>query len=359
MHVALLGFGRFGRALAGLVEGAGAKVSAWDPHAEIPDAWKASSVEALVAGADLVVLAVPVTALPTALAQILPFLTPAQLVIDVGSVKVHPVEALESALADRIPWVGTHPLFGPLSLALAERPLRVVVCPNSTQPKAAPRARAFFEHLGCEVIEQDPREHDRLMARTHALTFFVAKGMIDAGASAPVPFAPASFQGILRTIEAVRSDAGHLFRAIQLENPYAADARHELLDALHKVDEALLHAPPESTADTFTADEGLTIPDLGARSPELREARVFIDAIDREIIGLLAQRAELAERAAQAKSILGHGVLDPTREAELRNARRSWAEELGLDRDSVDDVFQAILRFSRRVQRVSVLPPPR
>jgi hypothetical protein len=47
----------------------------------------------------------------------------------------------------------------------------------------------------------------------------------------------------------VRSDAGHLFRDIQLENPYAADARHEL---------------------------------FGARSPELREARVYIDAIDRD-----------------------------------------------------------------------------
>lgn len=351
MHVALLGFGRFGRALAGLVENAGETVSAWDPHADIPAPWKAPSIEALVTGADLVVVAVPVPVLPNALAQIAAFLNPTQLVIDVGSVKVHPVEALESALSDRIPWVGTHPLFGPLSLALAERPLRVVVCPNIKQPGAAPRARAFFEHLGCEVIEQDPREHDRLMARTHALTFFVAKGMIDAGASAPVPFAPASFQGILRTIEAVRSDAGHLFRAIQLENPYAADARRELLDALHKVDEALLHAPPETTGSASTADEGLIIPDLGALSPELRETRVHIDAIDREITGLLAQRAELAERAAHAKSILGHGVLDPAREAELRNARRSWADELGLDPDSVDDVFQAILRFSRRAQR--------
>ncbi|MEO6420125.1 MAG: prephenate dehydrogenase/arogenate dehydrogenase family protein [Polyangiaceae bacterium] len=351
MHVALLGFGRFGRALAGLVEDAGDTVSAWDPHADVPATWKAPSIQALVTGADIVVVAVPVSSLPVALAQIVPFVTPMQLLMDVGSVKEHPVEALESTFGDRVPWVGTHPLFGPLSLALAERPMRVVVCPNPRQPGAAPRARAFFERLGCEVIEQEAREHDRVMARTHALTFFVAKGMIDAGAAAPVPFAPASFQGILRTIEAVRSDAGHLFRAIQLENPYAADARQELLEALRKVDQALLHAPPEDARNTFPADEGLTIPDLGARSPELRETRVHIDAIDREITGLLARRAELAERAAQAKSTLGHGVLDPVREAEVRNARRTWAEELGLDPDSVDDVFQAILRFSRRAQR--------
>ena len=49
------------------------------------------------------------------------------------------------------------------------------------------------------------------MAWTHALAFFVAKGMIDAGAGMEVPFAPPSFQAIARTIEIVRSDAGHLF----------------------------------------------------------------------------------------------------------------------------------------------------
>lgn len=351
MKVALQGFGRFGRALAGLVEGAGQTLSAWDPHAEIPPELKAPSVASLVAGADFIVVAVPVPMLPKALAQILPHVSPSQLVMDVGSVKVHPVEALERAFGERIPWVGTHPLFGPLSLTLAERPMRVIVCPNPKQPEAAPRARAFFERLGCEVFEQDAREHDRLMARTHALTFFVAKGMIDAGVGEDVPFAPASFQGILRSIEAVRSDAGHLFRAIQLENPYSADARQELLDALRKVDQALLHAPPENAEETFPADDGLTIPDLGARSPELRETRMHIDAIDREITGLLARRAALAARAAEAKSTLGHGIVDPAREAELRNARRTWAKELGLDPDSVDDVFQAILRFSRRLQR--------
>jgi prephenate dehydrogenase len=351
VYVAILGFGRFGRALAGLVEAAGDTVSAWDPDAEIPDARRAVSIEALIAGADIVVVAVPVSAIPEALAQIAPFVTPAQLVMDVGSVKVHPVEALESAFGARIPWVGTHPLFGPLSLALAERPIRVVVCPTAAHPEAAARARAFFERLGCEVIEQDAREHDRLMARTHALTFFVAKGLIDAGASAPVAFAPASFQGILRTIEAVRSDAGHLFRTIQLENPYAADARQSLLDALQKVDQALLHAPLEDAGQALSADEGLTIPDLAARSPGLKETRAQIDTIDRELTRLLAIRAKLSERAAQAKSTMGHGVIDPARETEMRSARRRWAAELGLDADSVDDVFQAILRFSRRVQQ--------
>ena len=89
-------------------------------------------------------------------------------------------------LGDAVPWVGTHPLFGPTSVALGENPLVAVVCPNSTHPEAHHRARSLYERIGCRVVEMDPDSHDRLMAKTHALAFFVAKGMLDAG----VPGAP-------------------------------------------------------------------------------------------------------------------------------------------------------------------------
>src|SRR5208282_5341425 len=166
-----------------------------------------------------VVVAVPVAGMAAALRDLRPYLSPSQIVLDVGSVKVRPAAALREVLGSAIPWCGTHPLFGPLSLALAERPLRVVVCPAPEHPGAAAGVRALYERIGCEVIEQTPEGHDRVMAHTHALTFFIAKGMIDAGAGMEVPFAPPSFQAISRTIEAVRSDGGHLFAAIARDNP--------------------------------------------------------------------------------------------------------------------------------------------
>ena len=142
-------------------------------------------------------------------------------------------------------------------------------------------------------------------------------------------------------------DAGHLFAALHLENPFARESRHRFLEALAAVDhslEAPTHEPDE------LADARLTIPDLGARSPELREARDLIDELDQELVTLLARRAELARRAARAKAGLGEGILDPTREARLVRERRRWATELGLDPESVSQIFHAILRFSRRLQ---------
>ena len=351
VDVAILGYGRFGRALGQLVTEAGLTVRAHDPQAEIPIEQRAGSLHDLVEGASFVVVAVPVPRIHAALVDLRSHLSTSQVVLDVGSVKVGPAAALTEVLGEAIPWVATHPLFGPLSLALAERPLRVVVCPAPGHHDAARRVNRLYESIGCEVIEQTPESHDRVMAHTHALTFFVAKGMIDAGAGMEVPFAPPSFQAIARTIETVRSDAGHLFAAIARDNPFAGEARKQLLQAMTAIDRALDaravdqdDGPPDSTAR-------FAIPDLGDRSPELRQTREHIDAVDHEIVRLLAQRAGLAQRAARAKALLGAPVLDASREAEVIAARRAWAAQLKLDEDALSDVFRAIMTMSRRAQR--------
>jgi prephenate dehydrogenase len=358
IDVAILGYGRFGRALAQLVTEAGLSVRAFDPVAEIPPEQRAASTRDLVQGASFVVVAVPVPRIHAALVDLRSHLTPAQIVLDVGSVKVGPVATLTEVLGASIPWVATHPLFGPLSLALAERPLRVVLCPAPASlghAEAAVKVRALYERIGCEVIEQTPEGHDRVMAHTHALTFFVAKGMIDAGAGMEVPFAPPSFQAIARAIETVRSDAGHLFSAIARENPFAGEARKQLVVALSAIDRALDDATPEAPGKDAVAVADSTgrfaIPDLGDRSPELRQTREHIDGVDREIVRLLAQRAQLSQRAARAKALIGAPVLDAGREAEVVAARRAWAGELKLDEDGVIEVFRAIMTMSRRAQR--------
>jgi len=351
--VALLGYGRFGRALGQLFAEAGVAHRAYDEHAEIPREFRAASLHDLTQGAAFVIVAVPVPRMRSALLELRPHLDASQVTLDVGSVKVLPAAMFNEVLGDAIPWCGTHPLFGPLSLALAERPLRVVICPARAHSEAASRARALYERIGCEVVLQTPEGHDRVMAHTHALTFFVAKGMIDAGAATAVPFAPPSFQAISRTIETVRSDAGHLFAAIARDNPFAPEARKELVRALSAIDAALdaeVAGAGEPGGEADAEPGPLSIPDLGQQSPELKEARDHIDAIDAEIVRLLAQRMQISQRAARAKAALGAPVLDGARETEVIAARRRWAESSRIDPDAVTDVFRAVLTMSRRGQ---------
>ncbi len=343
--VSIVGYGRFGAALASLFHEAGISVRAFDPGAFVPDEICADSIPSLVRGAELILVAVPVPRMRAVFEELRPHLSPTQIVADLGSVKAIPAAAMAATFDDEIPWVATHPLFGPRSLAQGERPLRVVVCPNALHPEAVRRVTALFEQIDCQVIAQDPEAHDRAMAFTHALTFFIAKGLLDTGAPLDAKIAPPSFQALARMVETVRSDAGHLFTALHSENLHAPDARRRLLHALHDIDQRLLR----ESKDTLEL-ASLAIPELGERSSELRETREHIDDIDRKILDLLAQRVTLAKRAARAKARLGHGICDPGREARLFEARRAWAKDMGLDAEPIAEIFETIVRFCRSVQ---------
>lgn len=257
MGFALLGYGRFGQAFAEMLLRSGHRLRVFDPHASVPTVLSAPSLNLAIEHAQWIVLAMPVPHMRQALQTLRPLLHAGQTVIDVGSVKMHPCAAMDEVLGTAIPHVGTHPLFGPLSLARGEQPC-TVICPSTDHPQAAERTHQLFLQLGCQVIEQDPESHDRAMARTHVLAFFIAKGLIDIGVDEGMPVAPPSFQGMKHMLAAVRGDAGHLFGAIQRENPFAAEVRAELLAELERVhrqllaetgdDELAIPAPPDAPA---------------------------------------------------------------------------------------------------------------
>ncbi len=345
--VCFIGYGRFGRALGSLLHAGGLEIRAFDPRAA-PGTMPFTSLEHAVRGASVVVIATPVPAMESALLAVKPLLGATQLVIDVGSTKVGPEEVLRRHLGADIPWAATHPLFGPVSLARGERPIEVVVCPNPLHPQAAERAAEFFRLIGADIIFENAPEHDRVMASTHVLAFFLAKGLLEIGAGEGVAFAPPSFRAVARTIEAVRGDAGHLFLAIQRENPFARSARRRFIDALQG-----LHESIESARDTGELDvPPLSLPPLDEPPPALQETRVLIDELDRELLGLLARRLELSRRAGAAKAAAGQaGVRDPARERAVLGDRKVWGEALGLDAETVDDVWNAILLHSRKAQR--------
>jgi len=344
--VGILGYGRFGKAFAELSADAGVSVSAYDPHADVPASIAADCVGTLAKKSEAIVLAVPMHALKAALTELRPHLESHHLILDAASVKKDSVEAMRSILGSDIPWAATHPLFGPMSVARGEKPFRAVVCPTEEHPSAAVRARALYESVGCSVIEESADVHDQVMARTHALAFFVAKGMLDAGTDESVPFAPPSFQAIAQTIAAVRADAGHLFLPIARDNPHAAEARERLIGSLQKIHGSIADEPETPAQATEPA---LSIAPTET-PPQLRETRDLIDEIDEDILALLTRRLTLSLRAARVKAESGRPVRDPDREKDLLDDRARRARERGLDEEGVRSLFEALLALSRSAQ---------
>jgi prephenate dehydrogenase len=142
-------------------------------------------------GADLVVLALPVRAIPQAARELAPHLAPGTVVTDVGSTKAALVVAVEAALPAEVPFVGAHPIAGTedsgftASFAGLFRGARCLLTPGRTStPAAVAAVRELWESVGMRVEELDAASHDRILAVISHLPHVVAYALVNAAAAA-------------------------------------------------------------------------------------------------------------------------------------------------------------------------------
>src|SRR5690606_10242782 len=96
-----------------------------------------------------------------------------------------------------------------------------------------------------------------------------------------------------------------------------------------------------------------------ARGSTLAELRGQIDSIDRQLVGLMNDRARLAHEIGQIKNQNGMVCYSPAREEEVL-ARVSKANEGPLEERCVRAVFRELISGSRAVEtalRVAYLGP--
>ncbi len=142
----------------------------------------ATAAEA-VAGADLVVLAVPVGVMAEVAAEIGPHLKPGATVTDVGSVKQAVIDAVAPHLPGGVEFVPGHPLAGtehsgPYSgFAELFRNRFVLLIPGA-KPEAVARLRALWEAMGAKVEEMDAPHHDLVLAVTSHTPHLIAYTMV-------------------------------------------------------------------------------------------------------------------------------------------------------------------------------------
>ena len=82
-------------------------------------------------------------------------------------------------------------------------------------------------------------------------------------------------------------------------------------------------------------------------APGIEQLREQIDRLDRQLVGLLAQRRRVVEQIVQVKQQQDLPTFHPAREEDLISARRAQAAQAGLDPDYVEDLFRTVLRHSR------------
>ncbi len=117
--------------------------------------------------ADVVMISVPIHATVTVIREVAPLLGKKQILCDLTSLKVLPVEAMLSSKAEVI---GFHPMFGPSVSGLTGQ--TIIVTPARCQPASCDLLTGVFLAEGARITYATPDEHDRLMAVIQGLTHF-------------------------------------------------------------------------------------------------------------------------------------------------------------------------------------------
>jgi cyclohexadieny/prephenate dehydrogenase len=134
-----------------------------------------------VRGADLVVVATPLSAYAEIALQIPSALRPGAIVTDVGSVKQAVIRDLRPALPDNVHFIPGHPVAGTehsgpeAGFAELFRDRWCILTPlPDTDAEALARVTGLWEQAGMRVVTMDPEHHDKVLAMTSHLPHVIA-----------------------------------------------------------------------------------------------------------------------------------------------------------------------------------------
>ena len=179
-----------------------------------------------VAGADYIIVSVPIEEFEGAVMDISRVISPRQVIIDITSIKTVPVDVMHRYLpGNQI--LGAHPLFGPGAQSIANK--NVVLTPtNEAETALDERVKVFLEKKEARVSLMFPAEHDEMMSLILGLSHFIAlvaaDTLLGAGRLHPMEAAGSSTYKVLLTlIESVLSEDPELYASIQMSLPHVKE----------------------------------------------------------------------------------------------------------------------------------------
>lgn len=217
-----LAWGAKSRGLAGEVVGVELDRGAGRKAAEHGIVDRVASLADGVAGADLVVLAVPIGRLEAVARETASWIDDSAVVTDVGSVKAPVVARLEPLFRR---FVGGHPMAGSersgveaASTTLFDGAPCVMTPTPKTDPAALDLVERLWRGLGAAVVRLDPDVHDELVAAVSHLPHLAAASLVNTAAGAGSDKAPAVAGSGFRDTTRVASGSPELWRDICLMN---------------------------------------------------------------------------------------------------------------------------------------------
>ena len=180
-----------------------------------------NNVEA-VKSAGVVLLSVPIDNFEEVVKQIQPYIQPKQVVVDITSVKVLPVEIMHKYIKTGVT-LGTHPVFGPGARGIVNQ--NFVLTPTNDDERAlAQKVREYLEAKGARATLLTPQEHDEMMSVVLGLAHFISIVSADTLASFDkLPLMRAvggsTYKVLVTLVESVISEDPELYASLQMSLP--------------------------------------------------------------------------------------------------------------------------------------------
>lgn len=236
MEIGIIGYGRFGKLLAEQLSKY-LEVFVYDEkNLEVKHGVKSSLEQ--VCEKDMIIPAVPISKFEDCIKRIKDKIRDDALVIDVCSVKEHPVNVMKKHLPKSCKILATHPLFGPDSIGKALKGKKIVLCKVRIDNNSYDQIKLLLENLGFDIIEASAEEHDKVMASSQALTHFVGRALLNLNMKNH-DLETEGCKRLISILEMVENDSWELFEDMHKYNRFSKKAREDFIKSINDINRRL------------------------------------------------------------------------------------------------------------------------
>ncbi|MGQ9485595.1 MAG: prephenate dehydrogenase/arogenate dehydrogenase family protein [Desulfosoma sp.] len=206
----------------------------------------------LIDQSDVVLVSVPLHRASHILQELAPRFRSGQLVLDICSLKVPPLKAMEGCAA----WyVGLHPMYGPYVADFVGQTM--IVCPGHVAPEPWNWLMGVLEKASLKIHVCSAHEHDRMMTVIqlipHMTTVVLGHCLREMGidAAESLRFTSPIYRLELDLIGRLFAQDPELYAAIAMENPYKSEALQVLRRVFSETMDAVEHGRWQAFLQAF------------------------------------------------------------------------------------------------------------
>jgi prephenate dehydrogenase len=175
-----------------------------------------------VQDADRILICVSISAFETVVKMIGPHIRESQVVMDICSIKVFPVEAMHKHIKAGLV-LGTHPVFGPGSKGVKHKAF-ILTPTNAAEKEFAKSFKKWLEQKKAHVFIMSPKKHDELMpvvlGLPHFLSLVACETLIEqANYPETKKVAGTTYRMLFTLAEATALENPELYTSLQLNLP--------------------------------------------------------------------------------------------------------------------------------------------